>query len=284
MADNSAGETQPDARWRWWLWLAGPELLFLLSLTLGDRFPWDPVRSELLVGAREGFLGAQISLAGAVAAWAPLPLPLRVGISWAWMAGGIGTLCLFGSYAPETFGLLLAAAIVQWVFTVLMFSGAWSFGIRLVDREQRIIESGATQFSLLDLMLFTAEVGLALGIARIIWPQFVARGWDPLWLIDWLALTGGNLLLFNAVVTCFHVPRPVWKNLLLTSLFATIITGLEVFALWKLAALGEGWSPFVAPLLLFNAGQLAWLVFGLWRLEKAGIRLRRMVVPKYLGA
>jgi hypothetical protein len=282
MADaQSAAEPEPIPslvipRWQWWLWLAGPEALSLASVLLGDRFPWDAGPSVLLVWFREGLLGAQISLAGAVAAWAPLPLPLRVGVSWAWIIAALGAMCLFGNYSPEAFGLLLVAAGVQWLFTLAMFSAAWSFGIRLVDRGQQVLQREARQFSLMDLMLFTAEIAVALGLARMIWPQFVARGWDPLWLYDWLALAGGNLLLFNAVVTCFHVPRPVWKNVLLSAVFALLITGLEVFALWRMAAPGNRWPGYIEPLLLFNAAQLAWLLFALWRLERFGIFLRRV--------
>jgi hypothetical protein len=132
-------------------------------------------------------------------------------------------------------------------------------------------------------MLFTAEVAIALAIGRATWPQFMARGWDPLRLFDWLVMAGGNILLFNTVVTCFHVPRRWWKNLLLAAIFALLIAGLELFALWKLGSPGDPWRPIVAPLLALNAVQLGWLAFAVWRMDRAKLYLRRVVLPNFRG-
>ena len=176
-----------------------------------------------------------------------------------------------------------AITLGTWLGAIGLFAAAWRFGIRILDAKGRTPASDprSRQFSLAALLALLTGVAIVLGFLRLIVPSKELEWWRPspdevLRLVSQIA---SSLLVASTIVTCFHVRRPAWLNLVLCGSFTLAIAVLH------LLTYGQLWRMYLFPpeprLLVMGVHylQLApWLLAALALLHCYGLRLERCSV------
>jgi hypothetical protein len=230
--------------------------------------------------------GTSAALAIAAAAWiiwGTGRLTTRLAVSAAWMTLVIllWQVLFRVPYWPwlKYEQHFLSASI--WLVAIGLLAAAWRFGIRLVDPADHILGSDprSRQMSLLGLLSLMTGVAIVLAGLRLIVPREFSR-WsitgDDVFAM--LSQVSGTLLVASTIITCFHVPRPAWLNLLLAVGFILAIAALHLLAYgqsYRLILLPP--EPRIQVKALYYGVLAAWLLAAVGVLKLCGLRLRRCV-------
>ncbi|HUE74105.1 MAG TPA: hypothetical protein VMP01_24705, partial [Pirellulaceae bacterium] len=267
------------------LGIAGLTVLIVsLAVTNYGYAAWRPWRASLVwqgwVNTAQGTSAALAILSGAWIIWGTGRLTTRLAVSAAWM-----TLVLLLWQVmfrlPRVpwlrYEQFLAASI--WLAAIGLVAAAWRFGIRVVDPAGQVLATDprSRQMSLLGLLSLMTGVAVMLAGVRLILPRefstWSITGDD---IFGLLAQVSGTLLVASTVITCFHVPRPVWLNLALASGFILMIAVLH------LIAYGQSYRLNLLPpdthlqvKVVYYAVLAAWLLAAVGIMHLCGLRLRR---------
>lgn len=171
----------------------------------------------------------------------------------------------------------LAASI--WLVAIGLVAAAWRFGIRVVGPNGQILgaDPRSRQMSLLGLLSLMTGVAIALAAVRLVLPRDFAD-WYPTDddVFALLIQIGGTMLVASTVITCFHVPRQTWQNLVLAGGFIVVIAVLH------LAAFGQTYRMTLLPPEprlqvkgIYYAALAGWLLAAAGVLHVCGLKLRR---------
>ena len=244
---------------------------------------WTPESRRLWLHAAYATHAAIAILSAAWVAFGPGRLSTRFSVMLAWM---LLLLLLpwqvrFGRrQASLDFAGVAIVSLGMWLGALTLMAAARHFGIRLTSIDGRPVAEDRRnwQFSILGLLAVMTEVALAIAIFRSV-TRMRGIDWelsedDAFWL---LARILNSLLVASTVITCFHVPRPWWRNVLLAGAFVGAITSLHVAAIVQYSRFFPMLPvPFAFTVWgLYYGIVLAWLVAAVGLLEWSGYSLRR---------
>lgn len=180
---------------------------------------------------------------------------------------------------------VLSCSVFLLVLHVLPMLGqvgmARAYGIEMVEGTNPSKGSNKWQISLLDMMALTMMVSLVLALVRWLASDLLLL--FPKGEVDWDSirklgiLMFGNLFMLNAMITCFHVRRPWWLNLMLVYFIAILVTAIQSFSLWWFEPV-RSWHDAVTLsvfCLMTNFGHLTFVLFAWWVLRGLGYQLER---------
>lgn len=269
------------------LGIAGLTVLIVsLSATGYGYAAWTrPWRTSMLwhgwLNTAQGTSAALAILSAAWIIWGTGRLTTRLAVSAAWMTLVI-LLWQVLFRVPRLPWLryeqqFLAASI--WLLAIGLVAAAWRFGIRVVDPAGQVLATDprSRQMSLLGLLSLMTGVAIMLAGVRLILPrEFSTWSLNGDDIFALLAQVSGTLLVASTVITCFHVPRPVWLNLALASGFILVIAVLH------LVAYGQSYrfnllppDPQLQVKAVYYAVLAAWLLAAVGVMHRCGLRLRR---------
>ena len=167
-----------------------------------------------------------------------------------------------------------------WLGGLVLCAAAWKFGIRIVDRSGRSLagDPRSRQMSLLGLLALMSGAAVTLAVLRRLIPSG-GLNWHPTGddLFRLVAQMIASLLVASTLITCFHVPRPLWLNLLLVCAFVPAIAALHLVAYGQTYGMSLFPPDLRIQLRIFHYLALTgWLLAALGLLSGCGLRLRRM--------
>lgn len=231
----------------------------------------------------QGTSAALAILAAAWIVWGTGRLTTRVAVSACWLTVIVllwqwlfpGTSRWLGTRNEQQL-----LAVGTWLGAIGLCAAARRFGIRVVDRANHALASDprSRQMSLLGLLALMSGVAVILGVLRRVLPQggidWVPNGDDIFRLIAQIA---GSLLVASTVITCFHVPRRLWLNLLLVCAFVPVIAVLHLVAYGQTYRLYLYPPDFRIQVRAFHYVALSlWLLSAVGLLRMSGLRLRQL--------
>lgn len=167
-----------------------------------------------------------------------------------------------------------------WLGGLMLCAAAWKFGIRIVDRSGRSLagDPRSRQMSLFGLLALMSGAAVTLAVLRRVIPSGDLI-WNPTAddVFRLVAQIIASLLVASTLITCFHVPRPLWLNLLLVCAFVPAIAALH------LVAYGQTYGMMLFPpdlriqvRIYHYLALTGWLLAALGLLSVCGLRLRRL--------
>jgi hypothetical protein len=244
---------------------------------------WPIELRQLWLYGAQGTHAALVTLAAIWVALGRGRLSTRVAVSLAWMLVLLAPWCL-GARPRLIFFQCLNALVVGfgvWTGALVLLAAARRFGIRLVDSSGRCAATDPRdwQFSIFGMFVLTTEAGVAISLWRLLgWNQqdFQAVTYDDFF---WMLVRIVNcLLVLSTIITCFHVPRVWWHNLLISMGFLAAIVLLHAAALVQYTEF-----PLLPPRMgvlvwgVHYSVMFAWLMGALAIAYAHGFRLRRSV-------
>lgn len=249
---------------------------------------WSIEYRRIWLHAAFGTHGAIAILAAAWVLFGPGRLSTRFAAMFAWML--LLLLLPWRPYFRSRFHLLsadpLMVAVVSlgtWLGTIVLMAAARRFGIRLVDASGQPVADDRRnwQFSILGMLAVTTDVALGTAIFRVMYERRAAS-WeftydDGFWMLVRIL---NCVLVASTVVTCFHVERPWWRNVLLAAAFVAAITTLHVGAINQYARYFPLMSTEDAAALwgTHYTVVLIWLLAAVGLLHASGYHLRRCIL------
>jgi hypothetical protein len=257
----------------------------LAAILIGLRSIANPgsfrVRASWLMTA-QGTSAALAILAAAWIVWGTGRLTTRMAVSACWLMVVVLIWQLLPTmsrwFGTRTEQQLLAFG--TWLGAIGLCAAARRFGIRIIDRADHPLASDprSRQMSLLGLLALMSGVAVILGLLRRLMPQG-GIDWSPSGddVFRLIAQISASLLVASTIITCFHVPRSLWLNLLLVSIFVPVIAVLH------LVAYGQTYRMYLYPpdfrIQVRTAHYLAltlWLLAAVGLLRACGLRLRQL--------
>lgn len=268
---------QPQARL--YSWASG--LIGVACLLLGLFHPSD-ARGPLdyvVIGLLLGTLFGQTTMAAAWTAFGPGHLLLRLPLAMLWVvviiAAFAAGLAMHQDAEPAFIVGISISLFGQWFLVQIIFwltIFAWGLRLRQLDDERQDIDPGERQFGIRELMIFTAIIGVTLGIGRIVVQSTAGIGVNGEFVI-FLFLGVAAVFVTLPLVLAALLPRHALVACGGVLLLSGLVTVLEMPALELLPRRGGG--PDFFHFLWINLFTIVWVLLVTAVVRANGYRLAR---------